>query len=249
MHANNINDVIHFLTKIMNEAKANQSPIGLFPALYRQVTFGIKERIDNNKFDDGERMDRLDALFANRYFDAYEEYRDGGNPSLCWEYAFKQTEKFWPVVGQHLILGINAHVNLDLGIAAARICPGDSIHSLKDDFNQINQLLADMVDHVEADLAKIWPMLRWILRISGRVDNFLIDFSMKTARDGAWKFATQLAYMSIEEQEKVIKERDKKVLELAKLIGNPGFITSSLLRLVRLGERGTVADKITILED
>jgi len=249
MHANNIDDVIRFLTDIMDEGKADQSPIGLFSALYRQVTFGIKERIDNNKFDDGERMDRLDALFANRYFKAYEEYKNGETLSLCWDYTFKQTEKYWPVVGQHLIWGINAHVNLDLGIAAARICPGDSIHSLKSDFDQINQLLADMVDHVEADLARIWPMLRWILKISGQIDNFLIDFSMKTARDGAWEFATKLAYMSIEEQEALIKERDKKVLGLAKFIGNPGLVTSGLLRLIRLGERGTVADKITILED
>lgn len=247
MQANNINEVIQYLTEIMETAKANQSAIGLFPALYREVTFGIKKRMDEGKFDDKERMDRLDALFANRYFKAYTQFQNGETPSLCWDYAFVQAGRFWPIVGQHLIWGINAHVNLDLGIAAARICPGDSIHSLKSDFDQINELLSDMVDEVEQELAKIWPTLRWILKISGEVDNFLIDFSMKTARDGAWKFATQLAYMSFEEQEALIKERDKKVLALAKIIHRPGFLLSGLFKIIRLGERGTVADKINII--
>ena len=47
-----------------------------------------------------------------------------------------------PVILQHLLLGINAHINLDLGIAAVETSPGNQLAPLKNDFDMINKLLA-----------------------------------------------------------------------------------------------------------
>ena len=42
-------------------------------------------------------------------------------------------------------MGMNAHINLDLGLAAAEISTPENIHSLATDFRRINQVLADLV--------------------------------------------------------------------------------------------------------
>ena len=101
---------------------------------------------------------------------------------------------------------------------------------------------------VENDLAKIWPTLKKILKWTRGVDNFLVDFSMELARDGAWKFAVQLSNTPEGKISASIEERDIKVAKKGKVISNPGKIAGIILGIVRLGERGTVSEKINDLK-
>ena len=64
-------------------------------------------------------------IFANRYLKAYSDFQNNKVVSKSWEVAFKGTERFWPIVLQHLLAGMNAHINLDLGIAAAKVMEGE----------------------------------------------------------------------------------------------------------------------------
>ena len=147
-----------------------------------------------------------------------------------------------------MLIGINAHINLDLGIAAAEISRGKNIEDLKGDFNKINQILSDLVNEVEDNLAAIWPTLEWILKFTRKVDNFLVDFSMELARDGAWRFAQRIAALPHEQWPNQIQIRDQKVSKTARLITHPGWIASFILGIIRLGERGTVVQKIEKLK-
>lgn len=67
---------------------------------------------------------------------------------------------------------------------------------------------------------------------------------MKLARDGAWKFAKTISATPENEIEQLIEERDAKVAEKAGLVTNPGFVASLVFKIIRLGEKGTVATKI-----
>jgi len=242
--ATTIDEVLLLLDEIIETAKLEQNAIGLFPTLYRVVTLKIKQGIANGSFQNGERMEKLDVIFANRYLKAYYQYRAKEKPSECWEFAFEQAESFWPIVVQHLLLGINAHVNLDLGIASAQVSTPEDIETLKSDFDQINTILSDLVGSVEKALIKIWPTLTLILKLSGKIDNFFIDFSMKTARDGAWKYANEFVLFPENEREASIQKRDVKIAEIARMISNPGYLVSGVFKFIRLFERGTVAQKI-----
>jgi hypothetical protein len=246
--ATTINEVIHFLDEIIESSKQKQCAIGLFTTLYREVTLRIKEGIDNGSFQDGPRMEKLDVIFANRYLNAYYQYQTEGKPSECWDFSFQKTEIFWPIVVQHLLLGINAHVNLDLGIASAQVSTIENIETLKSDFDQINTILSNMVESVEKCLVKIWPTMTIILKLSGKIDNFFIDFSMKTARDGAWKFANEFVALPENQREETIQERDAKITQIARIISNPGYLVSGLFKFIRLFEKGTVSQKIIHLE-
>ena len=244
-----IDDVIEILGDIIEESKVTKNPLGYFAALYKKVTIKVKEGIENNYFDDGPRMEKLDVIFASRYIDAYYAYQKSQPVTKSWQVAFDLSKKYWPIVLQHLLIGMNAHINLDLGIAAAEVMEGKDIQNLKGDFDKINEVLSSLVADVEKDLSEIWPTLKKILKWTGKIDDFLIDFSMEVARDGAWKFAVEFAGTPERDQPALIVSRDESVAKIAKLITNPGFIVSSIFKIIRLGEKGSVAQKISDMED
>lgn len=245
---NSIDEVITALGKIITEAETKESTLGYFAALYQKVTMKVKAGIAEGFFEDGPRMEQLDIVFAQRYLTAYQAEQDQQSATASWQCAFDLSPKYWPIVLQHLILGINAHINLDLGIAAATVCKGQNIQDLANDFKKINQILADLVEEVQDDLARIWPRLIWILKRTRKVDDFFIDFSMELARDGAWRFAESLAAKPEEEWPALIAARDEKVARQAKIVSHPGKIASFVLGIARLGERGRVSEKIIQLK-
>jgi hypothetical protein len=249
MIATNIDEVIVYLDQIIERAKSEQSTLGYFAALYNKVTKEVKSKLGQNYFDNDERMELLDVRFANRYLAAYTQYRNGERTTKSWELAFNSSKVYKLIVLQHLLLGMNAHINLDLGIAAAEISDATTIGSLKSDFNKINAILAELAEEVEKDLSEIWPTLLKILKIFKDVDNFLIDFSMTLARDGAWKFANELIFRdegtSLEE---LIAKRDIEIAEFGRSITKKGFVDGLIFWIIRLGERGTATEKIAILE-
>ncbi len=69
------------------------------------------------------------------------------------------------MVIDHLVAGMNAHIGLDLGIAAATVSPGDKIYDVHTDFKKINTVLNGLVDEVKSDLFAIWPLSKFIARL------------------------------------------------------------------------------------
>ena len=118
---NSIEEVISELQKIISECETNNNPLGYFAALYQKVTIKVKDGIENHIFDDGLRMEKLDVVFAKRYIEAYYAWQKKDTVTKSWQKAFELSTDYWPVVLQHLLIGMNAHINLDLGIASAEI--------------------------------------------------------------------------------------------------------------------------------
>jgi len=248
MQATTIDEVISFLDQIIEENKETPSTLGYFAALYHKVTCKVKEGIGNHFFDDNPRMERLDVIFANRYLLAYSNFKNDIPTSTSWLAAFDEADNYWFIVLQHLLLGMNAHINLDLGIAAAEVMKGKNIQDLKGDFDKINVILGELVHDVEKELSLIWRTLAKIIKVTEKFDTILIDFSMKLARDGAWKYATSLADSPETNWPQLITERDEKVIKKAQIISNPEFLIRFLLKIIRLEERGSIKTKIEILE-
>lgn len=246
--ATTIDEVIAMLENIISQSKADKSPLGYFAALYQKVTIKVKEGIAADFFEDGARMEKLDVIFANRYLEAYHHYQQGNPVTQSWQCAFAMAPRYWPIVLQHLLIGMNAHINLDLGIAAAEVSQGHNIEDSKNDFNKINEVLSSLVHEVQNDLAAIWPMLKWVLKLSGKIDDLITDFSMQLARDGAWKFAQKLAALPNGEWSDAIKTRDAAVARIARIVSHPGLVPNTLLGMVRLGERGSVSQKIAHMQ-
>ena len=131
MKAKTIDEVIVLLDEIIATAKKENSRLGYFPALYRKVTIRVKEGIRDGIFQNESRMETLDVNFANRYLEAFELQKKGGQPTLSWKLAFEKCQTWRPIALQHLLLGMNAHISLDLGIAAAETMKGKNLQDIK----------------------------------------------------------------------------------------------------------------------
>jgi uncharacterized protein DUF5995 len=246
--ATTIDDVINQLNAIVDWSKQNNSRMGYFAALYRKVTIQVKKGIKDDFFDDGSRMERLDVIFANRYIRACYQHQTGQTPTQSWVRAFDETERWWPIVLQHLLMGMNAHINLDLGIAAAETVPSEELPNLKGDFDKINQVLASLVGDIQKELADIWPLLGLLNRYLGSVEKVIINFSMEKARDAAWSFAETLSPLSKEQRQQEIINKDEMIALFSKVISHPHFTISLIIKIIRLGEHGTTRQRIEILE-
>lgn len=240
MHAQNIDEVIEQLGTIIEECLAENSKLAFFPILYRKVTIAVKEGIEKKEFDDHERMEKLDVVFANRYLEAYNQYKIGTKATDSWQMAFDEAYAFWPIVLQHLLAGINAHINLDLGIAAAEIA-GQDLESLKGDFYKINSLLSSMVEGVQQEIGRISPVIGILDMLAGKLDERLVDFSIQIARDGAWEFANEYHQTVISERLELISKRDHSIAWLGKDIMKPGLLLRLIAGFIKIFERKSVS--------
>lgn len=247
--ATTLGEVIHCLDQTIDQAHRNQSRLGYFPALYIEVTGNIKQAIDDGFFAAPKRMERFAVLFANRYLEALERHQCGQPILRSWQIAFDAAPDRWLIVLQHLLLAINAHINLDLGIAAARTSPGEQLSDLKADFDKVNQILSSMIEEVERELARVWPLLGLLDRVAGNIDETIINFSLEKARDQAWELARRLAPLDEAGQRREIERWDRSVAALGNRIRRPGLVKTTALRFVRLGEIGTVPEIIDILRN
>lgn len=236
MPAATIDEVLVRLDAILDSPQAASSAVGYFPALYRKVTAEVKAGIAAGRFEDGPRMERLDVAFANRYLEAYDDWRAGRPVTGCWRAAFEATEHWAPAILQHLLAGMNAHINLDLGIAAAGLCTPADIAALHHDFNVINTILFSMAQQVVACIGGVSPWI-WILdRIGGRTDDRLVEFSIARARALAWQNATGLVRLDADGRAARIAEMDTFTETLGRLLLKPGPMLRLGLLVIRLRE-------------
>lgn len=242
----NIDQIIDELNGIIEWSIEHNSRIGYFAILYHRVTCRIKEGIEQNEFEDGKRMERLDIIFAERYINAWKKWITEEAPTHSWEAAFNATKDSTTIILQHLLLGINAHINLDLGIATdktmkEKTCIEDILH----DFDTINSILASLVDEVEKDLSKVSPMIRLVQKLGKGYQDKLATFSIDIARTGAWYFACLLHVADDIAYGKLIEERDLSIANLGNTLARPkSKILKSLVWLASICEWRQPKDNI-----
>ena len=242
-----IDDVLADLDAILERSLAEPSRLGYFAALYRKVTAKVKEGIEQGFFEDGPRMERLDVVFASRYLDALATFESGGKPTEAWQVAFEAAGRWRPLILQQLLVGINAHINLDLGIAAAEIAPGDELQKLRTDFDRINEILFSLVEEVEKELGSLSPLIAWLERIGGKLDEILVRFSLRIARESAWSLAEKLAPLPQDQWSSIVKGRDAFTADLGREILSPGPFLRYGLMLIRLFESNDIRHNIEVL--
>jgi hypothetical protein len=249
--ATDVDGVLAALRTVVDRAEASGDRIGLFAALYRQVTLAVAKGITDGVFDDGPRLNRLDTTFANRYLSALAACSPTGTPGAaprCWQLAFEAAERPGPVIVQHLILGVNAHINLDLAVAAAQTCPGPAITDLKGDFDRINGILASVMGRLQHTVERFSPVLAGLDVVLGRLDDTIIGFSLETARSEAWDAAVLLAGQLPEAQAATERMLDRYATGLARAVLSPPWPLPQALEVVRSTERTPVRQVIAALD-
>lgn len=245
---NTISDVLTRLASIVAECKRAQSALGYFPALYYQMTAAVQRGIADGQFQDGRRMEQLDIVFAQRYIDAYAAWRQGKPTTRAWRAAFEAAQADDLSVLQHLLLGIHAHINLDLGIAAAQVSAGKAIGGLQADFDRINAIIAHLTEQVQDRLADVCPPLRVLDDVLHTQDEGIADFSIVVARKTAWNVARSLSCLQGPSHAAFIEGVDEGVAAFSQRLRMPkGWVLRSALSVLKMSEQGTVSTRIEVL--
>ncbi len=86
----------------------------IFLACYQRMTENMLSAVARHDFFDPDWVAHLIGSFADYYFTALAAWeRDQGGPAV-WQYTFTFAKRQNASVAQHLLLGVNAHINCDL---------------------------------------------------------------------------------------------------------------------------------------
>jgi hypothetical protein len=249
MRAANLDEVLAILRTIVDDAKARQDPLGYFPAMYRQVTVAVKQGIADGVFEDGPRMDRLDTAFANAYFAAFEAYQAGRRASRSWQFAFDSTRSNRLIILQSLLLGINAHINLDLGVVTGKNFPGAAVVDLlAGDFDRINDVLESLVPRARDAILQFSPNLHELTSATGASAELALQFSLVAARDEAKRTASLIAVMPDVLDAAAIETVDRRTKLLGRIVAEPAEPLALIVRHIREDESTDVRAIITALD-
>ena len=243
-----IEGVLAALRRVVDDCARTGDRNGLFAAVYRQVTAAVADRLGRGFFDDDDRLSRFDAVFAGRYLAALAAWRDGRDPGRSWRLAFRAAEDDGPVLVQHVLLGVNAHINLDLAVAAAQTCPGEEIDGLKGDFDRVNEVLVDVLCRLQGALNELSPLLGGLDVVLGRFDEEILGFQVQRARAESWDAAVLLAGQPPAAQQVTIRMLDRYASGLGRTVLAPPFPVTAALQVIRFAERTPMSEAIGRLD-
>ena len=186
--------------------------------------------------------------FASRYLDALNAWKKGQTVTASWKIAFDAAKNSSLLVLQQLFLGMSAHINLDLGIAAVTVADGQ-LEGIHNDFDNINSIISSLTYQVLNEIDQVSPLLSLLGLHAGNQTNILIQFSIDNARDGAWCFAEELAGKTGADYQACITARDETIFKLGgSLINNKGFLRFTIW-LIHLFEWKNPARIIKLLHE
>jgi hypothetical protein len=218
---------------------------GYFPAMYARVTDRIRTAAGEGRFDDPARMEAFARAFAGWYTRARTV--DGPTPR-CWQATFDVVADRNVMIVQHLLLGINAHVNHDLPQVVVELAPdGVDLGALRADFDAVNDILAETLPEV---LRTLGTVSRWVNLVAARGGGRMFEFSLLVARKQAWATAERFHRLDADSRRAEAAELDGLVSVLAYTVTHPGRPASWAVSLGRrLEERDPMVVTRSLLGD
>ena len=238
-----IDGVIAALQDIIDDSIKTGSRLGYFAALYKRMTMAIRDGMLTGRFQDNARIERLDVTFASRYLITRQQYFAGELHGQSWLQAYDAANNANLTILQQLLIGINPHIMIDLGVAAARTCPGDQLAGLQTDFNTVNAIILSLFPVIDAELDELSPFERFVDHsFLGFLKDKAINLSIDEGRKSSWGFATKLAYLDLPAQAIAIGHRDLEGLALGACI-----LKDPMAAIARKRESRDVAHNIQVL--
>jgi hypothetical protein len=223
-------------------ALAAHDASGYFPALYSRVTARIGAAIEAGAFEDGPGLDRFATRFASHYTAAADDHPSGPR---CWQACWNVADDHKLLIVQHLLLGINAHVNYDLPRVVVEIADerGDLL-SIRHDFDAVNDVLAATYSEIVGDLDRV---SRWVNSAARLGGGRAFNFSLRMARARAWQAASAMYALPANDRREYADELDRLVSVLAFLITRPPPVLRPFLGLARRLEEHSSTKVVTAM--
>ena len=172
----------------------------IFLDCYAMMTGNMLDALDTGRFADDDWVARLLQHFAEYYFDALELYeaRSPTTPRV-WQLAHDNAQHEHVMTVQHLLLGVNAHINYDLVFAVAELLTpewetltAEQRDQRRADYVLVNAIIGETIDRVQDQILEVRsPWLDLVDKLMGPVDEWLISEIIAHWRDAVWRDAIQ----------------------------------------------------------
>lgn len=190
-----IRDVVAEMTRRYDVLAARCSHEAPFALTYLRVTQAV-ERPGTRRFQSREYLNHLDAVFANLYFSAYDNWQAGRMQLVpeAWRTAFDAADRETVSTLGDILLGMNAHISRDLPFALARA----GLHepdgrSGRADFISVNGLLGDVTSGMlREQAARFDPTLTSTVLPAIQLDPSNLQQLLTAWRSEAWRNAERL---------------------------------------------------------
>ncbi len=214
-----VDNVIREMTRRYNQLGCDHDAV--FAFTYLLTTEEYRNAVeDPNFFEDNAFVNHQDAVFADYYFEAFDDWHRGRIDQVppAWRIAFHAGENEEITGMGNILLGMNAHVNRDLPfvLAAIGLTKPDGT-SRKPDHDRVNDFLNEVNQYLLNEAAAVHdPTID-----DGDVPGTTIDNSQSVQllaswREGAWRNAERLANAETEAEYLAIAQ---EIEDEAALIG------------------------------
>ena len=256
---NTVEGVVDAFGELLKEFGKREDYRAVFLHAYLIITRQFSDAINRQKVE-GERVfldvvwvESLLVAFANLYIDTVEPREEIYYSSRTWESAHRCAELKDGTVFEDLLLGVNAHINVDLAFAVYLTLKSDSRGTLdplllarrKFDYDQVNRILFDCIDLVEDEVSdKFGGVIGFLDHLFLNLDEGLTRIGLRKFRERVWWHGLSLLSARTDPERAFIREKiEEKALEVAKDIRSvrwgPLSIIHRVQRIFRKTEFGS----------
>lgn len=190
------------IVDVISEMKERLAPLAaacdhdaIFSLAYLRVTENVKAAADSGYFHDRAWLTRIDAVFAQMYFDTMDAWRAGDTSRVphAWRIALRAADDRTMSGLGDFMLNMNAHINNDFPYVLEKVgltAPDGSTH--KPDHNAYNDRLDSLYHPVfDEEAARFDPMFNKF--DLGPADELVVSTIMRGWREMVWRHAEALA--------------------------------------------------------
>ena len=164
--------------------------VACFNGMYLEVTKAVRDALPS--FENPEFVARLDVLFAEFYFQAFDAAAAQAWVSKAWAPLFDRRDEAGILALQFAIAGMNAHINNDLAHALVLAWHEFDQMPSRDspefrDYEKVNAILEAVEADIKGPLSD--DLIASVDTLLGTTDDFLALWSIRRARAEAWKRA------------------------------------------------------------
>ena len=158
-----------------------------FLAVYRRVTLAVADALEAGSFEDPAWVSAWDEGFAELFLQAHDADLAGAPVPRPWRLTFAADPALHPLF--HLLLAMNAHINLDLPLSLLAVVPDadfadpDVLARRDRDHQRIDDVLFGRVGAEGTDLA--WR-LRHVDRLLAPANRWAARRFLRESREKVW---------------------------------------------------------------
>lgn len=208
--------VLARMTTLVDRWEAAHDRRAIFLGCYRLMTRNMLEAIDAGRFQDDAWVSQLLHRFADYYFDALDLYdQQRLDTPAVWQIAFNATRDEDVTTLQHLLLGVNAHINFDLVFTLVdQLAPewaaltDEQRAQRHADHTLVNRIIGETIDVVQDQVIESFsPWTNWLDKLLGPVDEWLTSRLISHWREEVWDNAVRYLEAATPEERDALRQR------------------------------------------